>query len=129
MFNTGKWHFSSSWIYGSGRPYAEFEVNYLTDESNVVTDFAVVKTNRNQLRLPNYHRLDLSVSYDIVWGNSTGQMGLSVFNVYGRKNIKTRRLNVAELQASLGTTNQPELTYRDLVLIDFTPSLFINFTF
>lgn len=129
MFNMGKWHFSSSWIYGSGRPYAEFEVDYITDDSELVNDFSVVKTHRNNLRLSHYHRLDLSVSYDLAWGNNTGQVGLSIFNAYGRKNIKTRKLNIAELQAAIGTTNQPDLTYRDLVLIDFTPSLFMNFTF
>ena len=129
MFNTGKWHFSSSWIYGSGRPYTEFEVGYLTDDIGRVTDFAVVKTNTNAGRLPDYHRLDLSAAYDFNWGNNKGQVGISVFNVYGRKNIKTRNLNVADLQATLGTTNQPDITYRDLVLIDFTPSIFANFTF
>ncbi|MEM7107489.1 MAG: TonB-dependent receptor [Bacteroidota bacterium] len=129
IFNTGRWHFSSSWIYGSGRPYAEFEVSYLTDDNGLVTDFAVAKTNTNAARLPDYHRLDLSVAYDFSWNDNRGQAGLSVFNVYGRRNLKTRRLNVAELQAALETTNQPEATYRDLVLIDFTPSIFVNFTF
>mgnify|MGYP001819699477 CR=1 FL=1 len=104
-------------------------MGYLTDDTGVVTDFAVAKTNTNEARLPDYHRLDLSVSYDFEWNDNKGQAGLSIFNVYGRKNIKTRKLNVAELQTALNTTNQPELTYRDLVLIDFTPSLFVNLTF
>ncbi len=129
MLDIGRWHLSSSWIYGTGRPFAEFDINYVTNDAGIVTDFAVVKNNQNNSRLPDYHRLDLSASYDLAWDNIRGQVGLSIFNAYGRKNIKTRKLNIGDLQAALGTTNQPELTYRDLVLIDFTPSIFLNFTF
>ncbi|MEM8568670.1 MAG: hypothetical protein AAGF85_19590, partial [Bacteroidota bacterium] len=129
MFNTGRWHFSSSWIYGSGRPYTEFEVGYLTNDDGTVADFAVAKTNTNTARLPDYHRLDLSAAYDFYWNDNQGQVGLSIFNAYGRRNLKTRRLNVAALQAAIETTNQPQVTYRDLVLLDFTPSIFVNFTF
>ncbi len=129
MLQLGNWHLSSSWIYGSGRPFAEFDVEYVTDDQGLVRDFAVTKTNRNTLRLPDYHRLDLSVAYDFRARVYKGQVGLSIFNAYGRKNIKTRKVNIADLQAVLGTPDQPELTYRDLVLVDFTPSVFVNFTF
>ncbi|MEL7004442.1 MAG: hypothetical protein AAFN93_17155 [Bacteroidota bacterium] len=126
MFKLGKWNLSSSWIYGSGRPFPEFNVFYFTDDNGLVNDFAVVKDRRNEARLPDYHRLDLSAAYNFKLNDVNGQVGLSIFNAYGRRNIKTRKLNIADLQQAIGTTNQPIPSYRDLVLIDFTPSLFIN---
>lgn len=131
MYNLGKWRFSASWIFGSGRPFAEFDVGFLADDTGIITDFAVVKTNTNLQRLPDYHRLDLSASYDLKLGNNKGQVGVSVFNAYGRKNIKSRKPNIAKLQSAIGSSAiaPPELTYRDLVLIGFTPSVFINFQF
>lgn len=129
MLTLGKWNLSSSWIYGSGRPYPRFDVLYFTDDSGLVNDFAVVKDQRNDVRLPDYHRLDLSAAYNFTFNDLRGQFGLSIFNAYGRGNIKTRKLNISELQQTLGTTNRPEPSYRDLVLIDFTPSLFVNLSF
>lgn len=126
MLNLGRWNLSSSWIYGSGRPYPEFNVFYFTDDFGLISDFAVVKDRKNEARLPDYHRLDLSAAYNFKLNDVQGQFGLSIFNAYGRRNIKTRKLNISELQQSIGTADQPSPTYRDLVLINFTPSLFIN---
>lgn len=126
MLTLGRWNLSSSWIYGSGRPYPRFDVLYFDDDFGRVSDFAVIKDHRNEVRLPDYHRLDLSAAYNFKLNDVNGQVGLSIFNAYGRRNIKTRKLNISELQKTLGTQNRPEPTYRDLVLIDFTPSLFIN---
>jgi len=129
MLKTGRWDFSAAWVYGSGTPYAQFDILYFTDDSGTIEDFILVKDRKNTSRLPTYHRLDLSCAYDLNLKKGSGQIGLSIFNAYGRKNIKTRKVNISELQQTIGTQNQKVPTYRNLQLIGFTPSLFINFTF
>jgi len=129
MMKLGRWDLSAAWVYGSGVPYPEFDVLYFTNDNGTVEDFIVVKDRTNTSRLPAYHRLDLSCAYDLRLKKGDGQIGLSIFNAYGRKNVKTRKVNISELQKAIGTQNQPQPVYRDLVLIGFTPSLFVNFTF
>ena len=129
MLRLGQWDLSSSWVYGSGRPFPEYDIIYFTDADGNVEDFAVIKDRRNYSRLPAYHRLDVAAAYNFSIGKCTGQVGLSVFNVYGRENIKTRKLSIPFLERTLQTPNQPLPEYRDLVLISFTPSVFFNIGF
>jgi ferric enterobactin receptor len=129
MVTLGKWHLSSAWMYGSGRPFPEYEIFYFTDNDGNVEDLAVMKDRTNFSRLPDYHRLDLAGAYNFTIGKFTGQIGLSIFNVYGRRNVKTRRLSIVSLQKTIGSSAQPRPQYRDLTLIDFTPSLFFNVQF
>nr|WP_281349584.1 TonB-dependent receptor [Fulvivirga aurantia] len=129
MATLGRWDVSAAWIYGSGSPYREYDVLYFTNDQGTVEDFIVVKDRTAIVRLPDYHRLDLSVAYDLNFKKGSGQVGMSIFNSYARKNIKTRKINISELQKAIGTKNQPLPTYRDQILIGFTPSFFVNFTF
>lgn len=129
MVTLGKWDLSSSWIYGSGRPYSKYDIQYFNDAEGNVSDFVVVKDHTNLSRLPDYHRLDISAAYNIRHKKLSGQVGLSIFNVYSHKNIKTRKLNISDLQWVIGTPEHPKPTYRDLVLLDFTPSIFVEFSF
>lgn len=77
-----QWTFSSNFTYTTGRPitasdswyryYGQVFVNY---------------TGRNQERMPDYHRLDVSLNYNFNEGKKVEYMGsLSVYNLYGRKN-------------------------------------------
>lgn len=46
-----------------------------------------VYARRNAARLPNYHRLDVSLSYTVRFGEARGSLGLSVMNLFDRRNI------------------------------------------
>ncbi len=75
--------FSSIFNYSTGRP-ATFPVakyNYFGDDLPYFV-------NRNLDRVPNYHRLDLSLTFKIKSKMKAfqGDWTLSVYNVYGRKN-------------------------------------------
>lgn len=129
MLKLGHWDLSSSWVYGSGKPFPEYAIIYYTDVNGNVEDFAVSKDSRNYKRLPAYHRLDVAAAYNFTIGKCNGQIGLSIFNVYGRKNVKTRKLSIPFLERTLQTPEQPLPQYRDLVLISFTPSVFLNIGF
>jgi hypothetical protein len=78
------WSFNTNFVYMTGRPATYPDGNYSINNT-IVTNYSV----RNQDRLPDYHRLDLSIScvtrrYETqkrysIWN-------FSVYNVYGRAN-------------------------------------------
>jgi len=77
------WSFSASWIYLTGTPTTS-PTAFLTYNGYSVPVYG----EKNNQRLPDYHRLDLSVSYQI---NRPGNrfrhsLELTLYNVYGRAN-------------------------------------------
>ncbi|MBX2815122.1 MAG: TonB-dependent receptor [Saprospiraceae bacterium] len=115
-YDLGRFSLSGTFVYASGRPYTAPTGYYnitLLDGSEA--DFFEI-SDKNGLRLPDYHRLDLSASYEAdLWG-SKAEFGLSFFNVYDRANIWYKEYEVVE--GALFETN--------ISLLDFTPSLFIT---
>lgn len=95
--NIGKgWHASAMWIYSSGLPFTKitgyydkyyvsniyFNQNYF-DSTNPYT----LLGDKNLGRLPDYHRLDISVSKKINFNFIKMEIDFSVINAYNRKNI------------------------------------------
>ncbi|MCG8327198.1 MAG: TonB-dependent receptor [Chitinophagales bacterium] len=117
-YKLGKWTFGGSFIYASGRPYTApigyYEVDLL--DGNTATFFEV--SDKNAFRLPDYHRLDLSCTYDFRLGSSKANLGLSIYNLYGRNNVWYKEYEVVE----------GELLETDVSLLGFTPSLFFNWS-
>jgi CarboxypepD_reg-like domain/TonB-dependent Receptor Plug Domain len=79
-----RWHFSGTFVYNTGRPVTlpEFKYNY---QGNQI----IYYSDRNKYRLPDYHRLDISVTLDEslrVKKKWKGSWTLSIINLYGRKN-------------------------------------------
>ena len=76
--------FSSNFTYSTGRPITLPEAKFSYD-GYLVVQFS----DRNKYRIPDYHRLDLSLTIE---GNHKrdknwhGSYTFSIFNVYGRKN-------------------------------------------
>lgn len=79
------WSLSFNWIFNTGRPISFPEAIYYHDGMEVA-----YYSKRNEYRIPDYHRLDLSLNlkgtslkinkkWDINWA-------FSVYNVYGRAN-------------------------------------------
>ena len=110
------WTFSSTFIYGTGRPYTAptgyYEIGLLDGTS---ADFFEI-SDKNALRFPDYHRFDLAASLDFRLGGSKANAGLSLFNIYNRKNVWYKEYEVIE----------GELIETDVNLLDFTPSLFLS---
>ncbi len=110
----------ANWIYSTGVPFTlptgryEFSGNILP-----------IYTGRNEYRLPDYHRLDVSVTIqgkkkpDKRWH---GEWNISVYNAYARKNAWTLNFQQDE-------TN-PEVTYAEMTyLFSIIPAITYNFTF
>ncbi|WP_299825070.1 TonB-dependent receptor [uncultured Pontibacter sp.] len=84
-YEAGKrWVLAGNFTYSTGRPVTAPLSHY------VIGDFVVPHFgDRNQQRIPDYHRLDLSVSLLPQKAKSKrwqGTWNLSLYNVYGRKN-------------------------------------------
>ncbi len=94
LYNMKRWDFSATWVYATGRPYTAPSGAYsvkLLDGST--QDFYTV-TSKNGLRLPDYHRGDVSVNYKLLAGikgdkkrREIGYIGFSIFNVYNHINV------------------------------------------
>ncbi len=91
-----RWTASITWSIKSGMPFTPiigfydrlplndvFAYNYLFETFEAVVDWG----DRNTRRLPFYHRLDLSLSKKFRIGFADFSAGLSIINVYNRKNI------------------------------------------
>lgn len=79
-----KWNFNSNFIFQTGQP-SNFPVGQFEFEGLVVPFFGL----RNQERLPNYHRLDVSVTLTPKKNKNRklqSQWVFSIYNVYNRMN-------------------------------------------
>lgn len=118
MYHYDRWNFSAVFIFSTGHPYTVPLSSYTITgaDGNKTTAFNVGAKNAE--RLPNYHRLDLSATYDLlkINGNKIGSIGLSLFNVYNHKNIWYREYQVQNYQVI--TT--------DVTYLGFTPNLTLS---
>ena len=76
--------FSMNFVYNTGRPITGVSSNYLL-QGIVITNFS----SRNNFRLPDYHRLDLSYTFTVNRLKSArwqSDVNISIYNVYGRRN-------------------------------------------
>lgn len=129
MYKAGAWNFSLIWIYGTGKPYSAPEGSYsiTTIDGSSINNIAYSRINNE--RLPDYHRLDLSSTYNFNLGNTKAKIGLSIFNLYNRKNIKYRRFSKITFDENGNILNDDKYIVTDVLLLGITPSLFFNWSF
>lgn len=117
-YRTKKFDLSATFVYGRGRPYTApvgfYEVELL--DGNVEPYFQV--SDKNALRYPDYHRMDVSANYNFKLGESKAKIGLSIFNLYNRNNTWYKEYDVIE----------GELLETDISLLGITPSLYFNWS-
>lgn len=117
-YKLGKFTLGATFVYATGKPYTAptgyYELQLLDGTSN---DFFEV-SDKNSVRFDDYHRLDLSGTYDFNLGNSKASAGLSLTNIYNRKNTWYNEYEVIE----------GELLETNVSLLGFTPSLFFTWS-
>ncbi len=118
MYHMDRWNFSAVFIFSTGHPYTAplSTYSFTSAAGNVSTYYNV--SNKNAERLPDYHRLDLSATYDLlkISGNKIGSIGISLFNVYNHTNIWYKEYQIQNNQAI--TT--------DVTYLGFTPNLTLS---
>jgi ferric enterobactin receptor len=88
MYHLQRWSFAATFIFSTGHPYTAptgvYTVNTL--DGNKITYLTV--SEKNAERLPAYHRLDLSATYDLLKTDASkiGSISFSLFNVYNHRN-------------------------------------------
>ncbi|MGB1455390.1 MAG: TonB-dependent receptor [Flavobacteriaceae bacterium] len=113
-----KWDFNANFIFQTGQPvtYPEAQYQFL--------DFSIANFEpRNSSRLPNYHRLDLAVTYTPQGVDKfvDGQFVFSIFNIYNRKNAANIRF---EQNRETGSNEAIRLSIFGII-----PTLTYNFNF
>lgn len=76
--------FTLAWIYSTGKPITVPEGRYYTMNENETTRYFI--GDRNNYRLADYHRLDLSVQYKKIKRHGTSTLEFGLYNAYNRKN-------------------------------------------
>jgi hypothetical protein len=120
-----RWRFSGTFTYNTGRPITLPELKYSFNGNQLI-----YYSDRNKYRLPDYHRLDIAITFDEnlklkkMW---KGSWTLSVINVYGRKNAYSEfyAKEDSRYYQSVGNTG---LYMLYIIGIPF-PTLTYNFTF
>jgi outer membrane receptor protein involved in Fe transport len=110
----------ANWVYASGRP-----VTFPTGRAIYGNKVVPIYSDRNAFRMPDYHRLDFSVTLKQNPAKARkwqGEWNLSVYNAYARKNAWT--INFTQ------DPNDPYTTYAEATyLFSMIPSLSYNFRF
>jgi ferric enterobactin receptor len=109
---------SGAWVFATGKAFTApigVEVITLPNERVIaIPQFG----DKNASRLPDYHRLDLSISRDLYVGETNKvNAGVSIFNAYNRQNVWRREYDAIE----------KELIPTDINYLSWTLSAFINF--
>ena len=89
--------------------------------------YEIILGPQNGNRLPNYHRVDLSVWYTYESekkGRFSTEIGLSILNLLDTDNVFSRTFNVAE-----NNEGEPIISQRERSLIGLTPNLSIRLKF
>ncbi|MGY0391247.1 TonB-dependent receptor [Bizionia sp. KMM 8389] len=114
-----KWSLSSIFVYQTGRPVTYPNGQYSYEDLSIAT-----YSNRNENRLPAYHRLDVSAIYkpnnkpDRRW---KGEWVFGIYNLYNRKNAASISFN------QNSQTGQNEATR--ISIFGIIPSVTYNFKF
>ena len=84
-YDLGKrWNFAATWVYASGTPVTFPTGRY--EQGNMIVP---IYSERNGYRMPDYHRMDLSItlkSKEKPNKRLSSELNLSIYNVYNRHN-------------------------------------------
>lgn len=82
--HNSRWNFSANFVFATGSP-TSYPVAKYNIQGNQIYEYS----SRNSNRIPNYHRFDISVTYDFkknAQRKIKQSINFSVYNVYGRRN-------------------------------------------
>ncbi|MDP4173494.1 MAG: TonB-dependent receptor [Bacteroidota bacterium] len=114
--NLGDFILSATWRYFSGKPYSVPAVGIMEGTD---MKYLYKPEEFNNYRFPGSHQMDISLSYIYSDSFIKANGGISVFNVYDRKNIWYRFINL----------KNNNLLITDVFMLGVTPTLFIEVQF
>lgn len=126
---TLRWNVGMNWVYTTGAPYSS-PVSFYQFNGEEVPIFG----QRNNARLPDYHRLDVTAKY-ILNKNPEKKyqhdLSFSIFNFYGRKNVLfvnyNKTVNADDNYTIPANLLDAQRVSTQFYLFQFTPSISYNF--
>ena len=122
MYSWKQWDFSATWIFATGRPYtAPLGAYTVTLLDGTTQDYYTVG-DKNSFRFQDYHRLDAAVTYKFIDEDNKreiGSIGVSLFNLYDRKNAWYKEFQIVE-----GEIIETNINY-----LGFTPNIMLSLSF
>nr|WP_294773629.1 TonB-dependent receptor plug domain-containing protein [uncultured Flavobacterium sp.] len=113
-----KWNaflFTAGWFWHSGKPFST------VDDSGEIASY-------NAHRLPDYHRLDISASYQFKNAKEqTFKIGISVYNLYNRQTLISKELE--RQYANFSDFSQPRYAEREFYSLGIMPNVFFRVSF
>lgn len=124
---TDRISFSANFVFASGTPTTLPDGRYTVQ--GVLVPYNSTSA-RNNFRIPNYHRLDLSLTIDPKKSDKRwkGQWVIGVYNVYNRRNAFSIFTNQQEERPAEGASISSD-AYRLSVVGNFIPAISYNFKF
>ncbi len=120
-----RWRFSATFMLNSGRPVTLPEMKYFYQGNQLI-----YYSDRNEYRLPYYHRLDVSITLDEslrLKKKWKGSWSLSIVNLYSRKNAYS---TFYQKEMANESNNYKTFSLYKLYIIGRPlPTLTYNFTF
>jgi hypothetical protein len=113
-----KWIFSATWVFYTGNAVTFPAGKYTVDNETVI-----YYTKRNGARMPDYHRLDLGITFiSKKTSKKESSWNFSLYNAYGRKNPYS--ISFRESKTNPNATEAVKLS-----LFSFVPSITYSFKF
>lgn len=115
------WNVSANWLFSTGNA-----TSYPVSKYNVMGQTLYEYAARNSYRVPNYHRMDVSATYDFKKNEGRKykqSLNISLYNVYARRNAYSVSFRQNE--------NNPNVSeaVRLSIVGTIIPSITYNFTF
>ncbi len=129
QYTMGKFDFGASYIFASGRPYTD-----LSALNNQENDRTVLDPDSRLEYLEDYHRMDLYGNYSFSIKNTEAKIGLSLYNILDRENVKYRQFIYSFLTPPDGSSPSNKLPVNtvagtELEMLGFTPNISFQIKF
>ena len=115
----GEWTLSVTGLISSGRVYTSNDNLMIRENENANYTLQAEPGTRNSKRLPAIQRIDLSLNRSMKFIEKKLDVGISIFNVFDRRNISHRSYNLS-VDPFIAT---------DVVMLGFTPTISIQLGF
>ncbi|MEM9932530.1 MAG: TonB-dependent receptor [Bacteroidota bacterium] len=129
----GNWSFGGTFVLATGNPYTDAIGPIKEVDENGLVEFYIEPGQINARRLPTYHRLDLSAVYSFRIGQQgKGKVGISMYNLYNRQNIRARRFQLfpeIDSNGNVDSSRAPGFVSSDILHQGFIPNFFIQASF
>ena len=125
-----RWDFSAVCQYQSGAPYtlptAKYEYQDSDSHHHTNNNHVEYISGRNEFRLLDYHRLDVSFTWHKPKRNYEKFWNFSLYNVYNRKNPMLYSIEPAK---NIYSTGLPPMTLQGKAFLPFFPSISYSIKF